>query len=172
MMQQVWRLFRDLLSRQWAGGGMKAVGCIVVAACGRRQAVFGIAAAAACGCVRRRDSDDTWLQLALLMRPQVGSVDAAGNAKAAGCATVVGVSSGWWVVQRRRAALRHLRWQVQWLLRWWRVAQRHWAALGRQLQQWGGGGGGSGSGSIGGGGGGAAVVEVVAGSVKLACCIG
>ena len=35
-----------------------------------------------------------------------------------------------------------------------------------------GGGGGSGSGSVGGGGGGAAVVEVVAGSVKLACCIG
>ena len=59
---------------------MKAVGCIVVAVCGRQQAVFGIAAAVACGGVRRRDSDDTWLQLALLMRPRAGSVDAAGNA--------------------------------------------------------------------------------------------
>ena len=97
---------------------MKAVGCIVVAACGRRQAVFGIAAAAACGGMRQRELDDTWLQSVLLMRPRVGSVDAAGNAKAAGGATTVGVSSGWWVGQRRWAALRHLRRRVQWLLRW------------------------------------------------------
>ncbi len=73
---------------------MKAVGCVVVAACGRRRAVFGIAAAAACGSVRRRESDDTWLQQALLMRPRAGSVDAVGNAKAAGGATAVSISSG------------------------------------------------------------------------------
>ena len=56
--------------------------------------MFGIAAAAACGSVRRQELDDTWLQLALLMGPRVGSVDAAGNAKAAGGANAVSISSG------------------------------------------------------------------------------
>ncbi len=59
MLHQVWSLCWDLLSRQQAGDGMKAVGCVVVAACGRRRAVFGIAAAAAaaaCGDVRWREA--------------------------------------------------------------------------------------------------------------------